>query len=123
MDIIIVETGVEESLIITDPKTELCWTNDLMGNYDGLPEYDEETQRYLMTQEDFNWWSDLIDKYQVADDSLYELSQSLPQHRRIEIEEAVQAIDCDLEDLPDALQHVYDDYFFDILKGRLDHGH
>jgi hypothetical protein len=110
MDVTIIETGAQEELSIIDPKTGIAWTKDLLGNYDALPDFDEETGTYKMSQEDFNWWSDLIDRYQAADDRFHELLKHIDNDRYDELLEAAQGIDVDLENYPEALQAVCDDF-------------
>lgn len=111
MNVTIVETKERKSLNITDPKTGMDWTNDLMGNYDGLPEYDEETDSYLMTTDDYKWWADLIARYQEADDRYYEIAKELDPAEREEFEDIV-ASHCsvDLENHPEALQQACDEW-------------
>lgn len=38
------------------------WTRDLLGNYDALPEYDEEADASIMSEDDFDWWQKEIEK-------------------------------------------------------------
>ena len=78
MEIKIIETGKIEQLGIVDPKSGCNWIKDLMGNHGALPDLEEdadgyETGYYLMSQDDFNWWRDLTDAYQAADDRYHNL--------------------------------------------------
>jgi len=112
MKITTIETKEEKDLSLIDPKTGLSWTNDLMGNYGALPRYDDESDRYLMSQKDFDWWADLIARYQEADDRFFALTQSLRDtlgfEAAEELAEAAYGINCDLENYPEALQEVCD---------------
>lgn len=72
MEIVIKETGAVETLLLIDSKTGCDWFNDLVGNHDGYnddPEYgfavelDEdglETGRFVTSQENFDWWKDVV---------------------------------------------------------------
>jgi len=114
MEIKIIETGEKCNLIITDPKSGCGWTNDLMGNHDALPEYDDDEGVYLMKQEDYNWWSDLIERYQEADDRFYQLCLDLDKPNDDSdynaIREAASNISCDLDNYPESLQAVCDEF-------------
>jgi len=109
MKITTIDTGKSETLNITDPKSGIDWTTDLLGNHDALPEYDADTDSYQMSQDDYEWWSDLINRYQEADNRFYELCQELPENERNELREAAQGISVDLENYPEALTTVCDD--------------
>lgn len=52
--------GVEKNLV-ANGKNGIEWTQDLLGNYDAL-NINQETDEYEMTEEDFEWWSEEIDK-------------------------------------------------------------
>lgn len=112
MKVQISETGKIEYLNITDPKSGCDWTQDLLGNHGALPEYDDDTDTYLMSQDDFDWWSDLVDRYQEADDRYYEICRELDENERSEFEDIVSS-HCggvDLETHPDALQQACDEW-------------
>lgn len=109
MNVTIIETGKNETLSITDPKSGMDWTNDLLGNHGALPEYNDETDSYHMSQDDYEWWSDLIERYQTADNRYHELRHSLPGEEAEALEEAAHSINCDLENHPEALQAVCDE--------------
>lgn len=108
MNITIIETGNKETLSIIDPKSGMDWANDLLGNHNAAPEYDEATDSYFMSQEDFCWWSDLINRYQAADDRFYEIAKNLAPEDREELELLVQ--DVDLENHPEALHAACDEW-------------
>jgi hypothetical protein len=112
MKVRIIETGKDEELSIIDPKTGMDWINDLMGNHDALPEYDEEADRHLMNQEDLDWWADLVERYQTADDRLYEIIMGIEDEWRIlqSFMDDVHSINCDLENYPERLNQVCDEF-------------
>ena len=62
MDIKIRETGEIKNLIIRDDNG-IDYTIDFIDNTNGLY-YD--SNEYMMTEDEFNWWSDYIDDYVVA---------------------------------------------------------
>ena len=42
------------------------WTNDLLGNYDAL-HYDTKTEQYTMTEEEFDWWEEVVENLNEVD--------------------------------------------------------
>lgn len=110
MNVTIIETGETATLKIIDPKSGTDWTNDLLGNHGALPDYNDETDSYHMPHDDYNWWSDLIDRYQTADDRYHELLRSLPESAYVELQEAAFGIGCDLENFPESLQAICDEF-------------
>jgi len=110
MNITINETGEKDELSIIDPQSGIEWTTDLLGNHNALPDYNDETDSYHMSKEDFDWWKDLIGRYQEADDRYHELYQSLPEENAEFLADAVREINCDLENFPEFLQLVCNDY-------------
>ncbi|MCM1059767.1 MAG: hypothetical protein NC452_05690 [Eubacterium sp.] len=42
-------------------KNNAEWTQDLLGNYGALS-YDEDKDMYTLSTEDYEWWSDIVDK-------------------------------------------------------------
>ena len=91
MKVQIKENGqIEELSIYSDG---INYINDLMGNHGALPDYDDETDAYIMDQESYEWWQSLTTNLQAAEDRLDEL----------DLRESFQDSgigDCDLEDLP-----------------------
>jgi hypothetical protein len=109
MEIKIKETGELETLEIIDPKYGVNWINDLMGNHGELPEYDDEEGIYLIDQESYDWWKDLTSRYQAADDRYYELKKEVDDTEAFE-REMQDACSCDLENMPEAMQAVCDEW-------------
>ena len=110
MEIKIKETGAEVELSIIDPKSGVDWIGDLLGDHNAKPEEDEETGEFCMSQEDYDWWSDLINRYQIADDRWFELYKTLPDDDSGFLVEAVENLSCDLENYPELLQQICDDF-------------
>ena len=104
MEIKIKETGELEELVIIDPKTGCNWAGDLLGNHAAEMTYDSDAGCYIMDQETFAWWDDLIMRYQAADDHLHEVRSRVDNPEDLDaylFDMSVGA--CDLDDYPDAL--------------------
>lgn len=113
MEIRIAETNEIKDLDIIDPKSGVNWIADLMGNHGALPtsEVDDDgydTGNKIMSQEDYEWWSDLVDRYQAADDRYHALRKSLDDDEALVFD--AQNINVDLEDYPGALNDVCDQH-------------
>jgi len=67
----ITETGEIKTLSIKDPNG-IDWTNDCIGNADALHGYDEETNSYEMSQEDFEWWENYLSNLESDEEKLFE---------------------------------------------------
>lgn len=70
----------------------LEWTNDLLGNYDAL-HYDEDTEQYTMTEDEFEWWKPVVEMLNQISD----LEDELDEDARAEYE-AEDFNYCDLDD-------------------------
>ena len=67
----ILVNGVEKELVASG-KNGVEWTNDLLGNYDAL-HYDEDTEQYIMTEDEFEWWAPVVDMLNEINDLEQEL--------------------------------------------------
>jgi hypothetical protein len=111
MKVTIIETKKAETLNIIDPKSGMDWTNDLLGNHGGLPEYNDETDSYHMTQESFNWWNNLIEKYEAADYRCFEIKSMLSEEQEQGFDSGLQEVlNCDLEDMPGYMNDFCDEW-------------
>ena len=110
MTIKIKETSEMEELSLIDPKSGTDWTGDLLGNHDAEMEYDDDTGTYTMTQENYDWWSDLINRYQAADDTCHELLSELDDEASEELQLRVNDIGCDLENYPESLLQICNEH-------------
>ena len=72
--------------------------------------YNDDDGTYHMSQEDFDWWNNLIVKYESADNRCHELLKNLHSPEWEEMTEELQNINCDLEDCPNAMNQICDDY-------------
>lgn len=116
MNIRITETNEIRNLTITDPKTGIEWTADLLGNHKALARDDEGIA--VLTAADYEWWHDLVAAYQAAEERYAETLGDITDAD----EAAAMAADyaeagsaCDLEDLPAAIQRLCDTYVFRAL--------
>jgi hypothetical protein len=71
MDIIIKETGKREELHIYD-NNGIDWVQDCIGN-SGAQFDCNDNGEYTMTQDDYDWWADYLDKAQADYDEEQEL--------------------------------------------------
>ena len=112
MKIKIKEDGRIEELSIIDPKSNVDWVKDFMGNHDALPEYNEDEDVYEMQNDDYKWWSDVTTSYETADIRYREmLSEINDQNERDKFAQAVMdACACDLESQPAAMQKAMDEW-------------
>lgn len=102
-------TGKEVSLTIIDRKTNTEWTSDLIGNAGAL-NYNSDREMAEMSQEDIEWWLNIIDGLENIED-LKEQAKELLSFEALEIlEEKInnEGDACDLE------RHI--DVITDILE-------
>lgn len=110
MKIQIIETGALETLSIIDPKSGMDFVQDLMGNHESLPDYNDEIDAYEMTLEDYGWWLDLTTRYEKQDHRMYELRQYADDRDAFDSSwESYNAAN-DLEDLPGYMEQFCDDW-------------
>jgi len=106
MQVRIKETGEIAELTIIDPKTGLDWAADITGNDDNFG-YDEDYDVRVCDQETFDWWANLIRRYQKVDDRYYEIRKGLDDDTAL-LEHVSGYIDVDLENYPEALSQALD---------------
>ncbi len=112
MNIIIKETGARHELSIIDPANGVDWINDLVGNTGAFDrEFSERTDEgeYILSSEDYEWWSEVVDGLQAAHDRIYELKE-------IHGSDAVYAVlestgDVDLEQQAGEIMNALDEAF------------
>jgi len=102
-------TEKEVSLTIIDVKTRCEWTADLIsaGNLD----YNEELEMTEMSQDDFEWWSDLIEKMESNDERISEIESGLDEEDLDSFRNGI--ADCcgnDLDTDADRIQLYLDEY-------------
>ena len=110
MEITIIETGEQEELSIIDPISGCDWTNDLLGNHNELPEYNDDDGRYHMLQAAYDWWDELIEEYQAADNRSHEILNGLTGDDYDNMNKDLQDINCDLEDFPATVNGICNQY-------------
>ena len=107
MDIRIKDTGEYKTLSIIDANSGVDWPNDMIGNYGGLSDgqfvYDDDNGYYECDQDTYNWWHDLMTRYEAADNALYNYRQSLDDDGKSVLEKNIN-LECgvDLENMPEA---------------------
>ncbi len=65
--------GEIKYLTAIDTNNDVEWTEDLLGNFDSL-HFDEDKDMYTMSADDFEWWSDIVDKLNKIEDMERELT-------------------------------------------------
>jgi hypothetical protein len=103
MKVKINETGKIEKLEIIDPKSGVNWINDLMGNHDALPEYDDEEDVCLIDQDEYDWWKNLTTTLEAAENRYSELRAESSDPNQLDDNKNDFCGNCDLEDLPGLL--------------------
>lgn len=110
MKIKIIETNEIKTINLIDPKTNVNWANDLLGNHDALNVFDEDGMA-MMIQEDFEWWVDLVDRYQAAENRSYEIWANLNGPDQLAFEDRINHITgIDLENYPEAVEGFCDEW-------------
>jgi hypothetical protein len=67
------------------------WTNDLFGSYGSL-HYDNNSEKYIMTEEEFSWWEPVVEML----NKINELEEELDDETREEYE--AECFPSDLDD-------------------------
>lgn len=111
MDIIIEETGKQESLVIEDPMTGLDWTKDCIGA--GQYDYDDEAEALIMGQDHFDWWQEWIEASEAAERRRDEMRKSIMSDAKRDefdlfINDAIS--DCEIGDQPEYKMDAMDDW-------------
>ena len=107
MDIRIKETGERKTLSIVDASNGMDWTADLIGNYGGLDDgqfvCDDYNGYYECDQDTYDWWHDLMTRYEATDNALYNYRQSLDDDGESVLDKNIN-LECgvDLENMPEA---------------------
>ena len=110
MEITIFETGEKQELSIIDSKSGVDWINDLMGNHNELPNYNDDDDIYQMTQESYNWWATLTKDLQAAEDRCDDVLNNLIGDKYDNMINDLHYINCDLEDAPNYMQSICNEY-------------
>ena len=71
----ILVNGIEKELELRDVETNQEYTEDVIGNYEFL-EHDD-FDRCIMTEDQFNWWENVICEMQKINDILCDASDEL----------------------------------------------
>ncbi len=129
MRVKIVETGKIKTLAIIDPKSKCNWIKDLVGNSNGFGQntedkfvqVDEGDHDFVTSQENYDWWYELIINMNKADEAEEDTRKKIEEAYmddeetlREKIEkfdrEICDACDTDLEYQPSARIQVCEDF-------------
>ena len=113
MKIRIEETNESRELTLNDPKTKTDYVVGFIGNTgaldDGQFEYDDDTEVYTTTQENFDWWQNVVKDNQKLEDRLHELRQ---EHGIESVHDAIgESGNCDLGSLAANINQALDEVF------------
>lgn len=89
MEIRIKKTNELKDLSIVD-SNGIEWTGDLLGNNNAIS-YNNETEEYEMSEDDFEWWNEYITNYENDEKEIEELAEDL-EIEKSEIWERVQEL-------------------------------
>lgn len=82
------ETGETKTLSLIDPKTGHDYIADFMGNADGLVGLARAEDDYIINQCDYDWWLDVVEATQKADNLEFEYKDSLSDDVKEELYQA-----------------------------------
>lgn len=107
------ETGKVETLSFIDPRHNVDCVTDFIGSHGGLTDgqftYDDDQDIYLCDQETYDWWSKVITDHQVMEERIKALCDKYGSGRVYDV--VHQVADCDLEDMPAAVDAALDEAF------------
>jgi len=108
MQIVIKETGTIRKLAWTIDGVDCV--QDFIGNNGGWDSfsYDDDRDVYIVSQADFNWWDKVIEDNIVLYDHL---SDYRFMYGAEAVNEAINHIDCDLEDYAASVYQALEDTF------------
>lgn len=76
LNVLIKETSEVKSLSIIDPKTNIDYISDFIGNTGALgrefEKIEHDKAEYQVSEGDFEWWENVIKTTQEADDLMFE---------------------------------------------------
>ncbi len=115
MNIFIKETEQLNTLTLIDPKSNVNYIDDFIGNYgaltDGQFTYDNELDAYICNQETFDWWEQVIHDNQNLD---YRIQELIETHGTDAVYEVIDsAVGVDLKDHAAAMNKALDEAFDD----------
>ncbi|MEK8128634.1 hypothetical protein WMW72_12025 [Paenibacillus filicis] len=107
------ETGAKETLSIVDPRSNVDFVSDFIGNHgafiDGQFTYDEDSDMFAADQDTYDWWAKVTTDHQALEDRIAELEE---EHGKDRVQAVVHgASDCDLEDMASAVNGALDEEF------------
>lgn len=116
--VIINETGLEETLSIVDPKSNVDFVKDFIGNHgafsDGQFTFDEEVDAYRCEQDTYDWWAKVVSDHQALEERIADLKEAHGSDRVLDVLDGVGGYD--LEDVAAAVNRELDDAFGALVK-------
>ena len=80
MYVIINETGERKTLLLIDPASGVNWIRDFIGNEcaltDGQFTWDDENDAYRVSQENYEWWANVVAETQDAENRIAKLKEA-----------------------------------------------
>ena len=114
MEIRIRETGQTKDISIVDPRNGVNWIGDLIGNFGGWDYigWNDNLDCYETDKETFDWWADLVERYEAADNAVYDFAGDLDCDDAEEFRREVSMAcgDTDLEYMPETMLEVIEDW-------------
>lgn len=96
MRIQIKETGQIRRLTAIDPETETEGTRKLLKRQNQLGPYNPYTNAHIMPQSNFDWWEDVLPRYQRTLDQSHELTRSI--NASAKLRKVIEGADSEAED-------------------------
>lgn len=78
MLVIIKETGERKELNCYDVNSRVDCTEEIIGNSGAVGDYIEfDDGAYIMSEDNYNWWADYLDKWQDDQKAIDELAEEI----------------------------------------------
>jgi len=103
MEIKIIETSEIKELCYNDINSNVDGTEDFIGNAGGLLEdfyYSEAEEVYFSTQENFEWWANIIKRYEEMDEKISSYLNSFHEEKEEKEEKLWRECNCEFSDTP-----------------------
>lgn len=113
MNVFIKTTKQLKTLEIIDPKTNVGWIKDFIGNYgalhDGQFTYDDELDAFICDQETFDWWETVVNNHQAL---AYRQQELIEKYGSDAVYKALESAgNVDLEDEAASINQLFDEVF------------
>lgn len=112
MEVLIKETGKREELSMRNPETGIDCSADFIGNtgvfYTSEFPFDEEEDIFVVTQETFDWWKNIIEQYQEMEDRIEDL---VKEHGAEKVYNVINNVHSEFEDAAKDIIGELDEHF------------